>query len=432
VSDGRGRGRAQPRRDRQRGEAGRSGSRPGPVAVGPPRRVRTRAERIRAERGRRRRRIALGFAVSLLIVVVVTAVFVGSKLWHTVFGPQNDYTGSGKRDVVIQIHAGDSTTAIGETLQNHTVVRTVRAFVDAAHGNDAISSIQPGYYRMRTEIPAKSAVQRLTDPGNRVGKLVIPEGRQLDDTTDLKTNAATPGILTMISRATCVDLDGDRRCVSVADLKTAAEKAAPATLAVPAWAIESVTRMGADHRRLEGLIAPGTFNVNPSASPEKILETLISTSAVQYVKSGLLDTANAMNMSPYDVLVVASLVQREAKPQDFPKVARVIYNRLAEHRTLEFDSTVNYPLDRREVATSDADRAQSTPWNTYVSEGLPATPICSPGTDALNAAERPEPGDWLYFVTIDAQGTTLFTRDYQQHLANIELAKHNGVLDSAR
>ncbi|MGH3555386.1 MAG: endolytic transglycosylase MltG, partial [Mycobacterium sp.] len=53
-------------------------------------------------------------------------------------------------------------------------------------------------------------------------------------------------------------------------------------------------------------------------------------------------------------------------------------------------------------------------------------------TDTLSAAEHPEPGDWLYFVTIDAQGTTLFTRDYQEHLANIELAKHNGVLDSAR
>ena len=100
------------------------------------------------------------------------------------------------------------------------------------------------------------------------------------------------------------------------------------------------------------------------------------------------------------------------------------------HHTLEFDSTVNYPLDRREVATSDADRAQRTPWNTYVSQGLPATAICSPGVDALRAAEHPEPGDWLYFVTIDAQGTTLFTRDYKQHLANIELAKHNGVLDS--
>ena len=93
---------------------------------------------------------------------------------------------------------------------------------------------------------------------------------------------------------------------------------------------------------------------------------------------------------------------------------------------------MNYPLDRRRSLPPTATAANSTPWNTYADDGLPATPICSPGTDALKAAEHPEDGDWLYFVTIDPQGTTLFTRDYQQHLANIELAKRNGVLDSAR
>ena len=129
---------------------------------------------------------------------------------------------------------------------------------------------------------------------------------------------------------------------------------------------------------------------------------------------------------------MASLVQRESTPEDFSKVARVIYNRLAERRTLEFDSTVNYALDRIEIATTDGDRAQTTPWNTYERPGLPATPICSPGAPALLAAEQPEPGDWLYFVTIDMQGTTLFTREYEQHLANIEVARRNGVLDSAR
>jgi UPF0755 protein len=375
--------------------------------------------------------MALGFTVGLLIIVVLAAVFVGSRMWHS-FGPQNDYAGDGKKDLVIQVHSGDSTTAIGETLHNQDVVRTVKAFLEAAEGNQAISAIQPGYYRLRTEIPAASAVERLTDPKSRVGKLVIPEGQQLDDTTDVKTNATTPGIFTMISEASCVELDGDRHCVAASDLRTAAEKTPLAALSVPSWAVGPVTAMRDDHRRLEGLIAPGTLNVNPSGSPQSILGTLISASAQQYVKSGLLDTATAMNMSPYNVLVVASLVQREAKPQDFTKVARVIYNRLAEHRTLEFDSTVNYPLDRREVATTDADRGQVTPWNTYLSEGLPATPICSPGTDALKAAEHPADGDWLYFVTIDGQGTTLFTRDYHQHLANIELAKSNGVLDSAR
>jgi peptidoglycan lytic transglycosylase G len=403
-----------------------------PVAVGPPRRRMSRADRRREARVRRKRRFASGFALTLLIVVIVGAVFLGSRMWHTLFGGGNDYSGDGVNDVVIQIHDGDSTTAIGQTLEDHKVVATVKAFIQAAQGNSAISAIQPGFYKMRTEIPASNAVARLADPQSRVGKLVIPEGRQLDDIQDVKTNAITDGIFNLISRATCVDLDGDRHCVAVDDLKKAAGAADPAALSVPDWAMTAVRAQGNDHRRLEGLIAPGTWNIDPSASAQDILSTLIATSAAQYAQGGLLDTAKTMNMSPYQILIVGSLVQRESKPDDFAKVARVIYNRLHENRTLEFDSTVNYRLDRIEVATTDADRGQNTPWNTYIRPGLPATPICSPGQPALSAAEQPAPGDWLYFVTIDMQGTTLFTRDYQQHLANIELAKRNGVLDSAR
>lgn len=403
-----------------------------PVAVGPPRRGMSRAERVRAARNKRKRRLARGLSLALLIAVAVGAVFLGSKLWHSMSGTGSDYAGDGVADVVIQVHDGDSTTAIGETLADHKVVATVKSFVDAAQGNEAISAIQPGFYKVRTEIPAANAVERLTDPESRVGKLTIPEGRQLDDIADVKTNAVTAGVFSLISQASCVELDGEQRCVSVDDLRAAAGTAPPAALAVPEWAAGPVAAMGNDHRRLEGLIAPGTWNVDPAASAQDILTTLISASSTMYAQGGLLDTAAAMNMSPYQILTVASLVQRESKPQDFAKVARVIYNRLADHRKLEFDSTVNYSLDRQEVATTDADRAQVTPWNTYASEGLPQTPICSPGADALVAAEHPAPGDWLYFVTIDLQGTTLFTRDYDEHLANIELAQHNGVLDSAR
>ena len=423
MSDNRGRERVEPSWGRERAE---------PVAVGPPRRRRTRGERLREARGRRRRRLVSWLTVGMLIVVVIGVVFLGSKLRHTVFGTGGDFSGDGVTDVVIQVHDGDSTTAIGETLREHNVVATTAAFVDAADGNAEISSIQPGFYKVRTEIPASNAVERLADPQNRVGKLVIPEGRQLDDIRDVKTNAVTDGILSLISKATCVDLDGERSCVAPDALKESAATADPSSLSVPEWAVGPVNSMGRDHRRLEGLIAPGSWNINPSAQAQDILSTLIGASATQYAAGGLLDTAKAMNMSPYQILTVGSLVQREATPEDFAKVARVTYNRLAENRTLEFDSTVNYPLDRIEVATTDGDRGQHTPWNTYVRPGLPATPICSPGQPALAAAEKPEPGDWLYFVTVDMQGTTLFTRDYQRHLANIELAKRNGVLDSAR
>src|SRR5689334_8481603 len=186
-----------------------------PVAVGPPRRRMSRSDRIREARGKRKRRFTSGFALALLIVVLVGAVFLGSKMWHSLFGGGNDFTGNGVTDVVIQVHDGDSTTAIGQTLHDHKVVANVNTFVEAANGNAAISAIQPGFYKVRTEIPASNAVARLADPQNRVGKLVIPEGRQLDDVQDVKTNAVTEGIFSLISRATCVNLNGDRHCVAV-------------------------------------------------------------------------------------------------------------------------------------------------------------------------------------------------------------------------
>jgi UPF0755 protein len=384
---------------------------------------------MRAERVRRRRKNSRNVVLAVLIVVVIAAAFLFSRLWHDWFG---DYSGSGKADVVIQVHDGDSTRAIGRTLQDNKVVASAQKFVDEARDNPAISSIQPGYYQLRTEISAADAVRRLSDPQNRVGKLVIPEGRQLDDVQDVKTNAVTEGIFTLISRASCASLDGERRCMSVNELRQIAGTDSPSALNVPSWAEKQVQDMGGEHRRLEGLIAPGTFDINPAWTAQEILAKLIGDSATQYSQRGLGDSADGLAMSAYQTLIVASLVQRESKPADFAKVARVIYNRLQVHQKLEFDSTVNYSLDRQEVATTDVDRGRNTPWNTYLNEGLPKTPICSPGEQALAAAERPEPGDWLYFVTVDMQGTTLFTRDYQEHLANIELAKRNGVLDSAR
>ena len=401
-----------------------------PVAVGAPRHRMSRLERIRSRRNHTRRRAVAGAAVALLVAVVLAVVFLGAKIFHG--GSGGDYSGDGKDDIVVQVHDGDSTTQIGQTLRDENVVANVKSFVDASKDNAAIAAIQPGFYKMRTEMSASAAVQRLADPGTRVGKLVIPEGRQLDDVKAVGSDKTTDGIFTLIADASCVELNGQRKCVSAEDLRKVAEQADPTVLNVPDWAMKPVTALGKNHRRLEGLIAPGAWNVDPSGSAQQIVATLVAESTDHYVKGGLLDTAKAMNMSPYEILIVGSLVQREAKPNDFAKVARVIYNRLAAPQRLEFDSTVNYPLDRQEVATTDADRAQVTPWTTYASDGLPATPICSPGDEALAAAERPEAGDWLYFVTVDMDGTTLFTKDYQQHLANIELARRNGVLDSAR
>ena len=99
---------------------------------------------------------------------------------------------------------------------------------------------------------------------------------------------------------------------------------------------------------------------------------------------------------------------------------------------LQFDSTVNYDLPDQEVATTDEDRARVTAWNTYAMDGLPATPIASPSIEAIKAMENPADGTWLYFVTVDLDGRTVFNTTFEEHDAAIAEAINNGVLDSNR
>ncbi len=367
-----------------------------------------------------------------VLALAALAIVLGPKVKNMI-KPPTDYSGEGKQDVVVQVHEGDSGTVIAQTLKDQGVIANADVFLSAADGNSDFAAIQPGFYKLRTSIPSATAVQKLTDPASRIGKLVIPEGRQLDDIAAVGSGKVTEGIFTLIADASCVELNGEKKCLSAKELKAAASEGPLSSLNVPEWAAKGAAVMGQSHRRLEGLIAPGTWNIDPAATPKQVLATLVAESNDHYLKGGLLDTAKALNLSPYEVLIVGSLVQKEAQPADFAKVARVIYNRLnSEYDRLEFDSTVNYPLDRQEVATTDKDRHTETPWNTYAKAGLPATPICSPGDDALAAAERPDEGDWLYFVTINQDGTTLFTNDYQEHLANIEKAQSSGILNSGR
>lgn len=99
---------------------------------------------------------------------------------------------------------------------------------------------------------------------------------------------------------------------------------------------------------------------------------------------------------------------------------------------LEFDSTVNYGLDDVEVATTTEDRQRVTPWNTYASDGLPATPIAAPSDDAIAAMENPADGNWLFFVTVDKSGRTVFNDTFDAHQQSVQEALQSGILDSNR
>ena len=141
-----------------------------PVAVGPPRRVRSRAERLRAERGRRRKRRIRGFVVGFLIAVVLAVVFVGSKIMHGL-GSQNDYAGDGKKDLVVQVHSGDSTTAIAETLHKQDVIKTVNS-VPRGRGRQSGNFGDPARLLPTAHRnPGGLGGERLTDPEEPSGQV---------------------------------------------------------------------------------------------------------------------------------------------------------------------------------------------------------------------------------------------------------------------
>jgi len=375
----------------------------------------------RAGRGPGRR----GAVVLLAVGVLLVAVLGGAALLHRSLTAAPDFAGAGEGDVIVQVAEGDSTAAIGRTLEGAGVVASVQAFLRAAEQDDRILGVQPGSYQMRSRMSGAAAVERLLDPETRVGQLEIRGGVQLDDTS-APDGTVTPGVLTLISRATCATLDGAESCVSVDELRAAMAETDPAELGVPEWAREAVA--AADPvRRLEGLLVPGVYEVEPGRSAVEVLQGLLAVSTPRLEDSGLVEGAAATGYTPYEVLIISSLVEKEGITPDMPKVARVVYNRLGIDQRLELDSTVNYPLDLQALRTTAEDRGTPGPYNSYATAGLPPTPIAAPGRDAVAAALDPEPGPWFFFVRCQTDGTSCFAETFAEHTANVALARENGA-----
>ena len=333
----------------------------------------------------------------MLVAAVVVVALIGFGLMTVVRWATNkpDYTGSGHGRVTVQINAGDSVTQVGERLASAGVVRSAGAFVDAAGNDPAGGDIRPGTYRMRLQMSAANALDLLLDPASRIAsRVLIPEGLRVDQT------------LPILSQATRVQLKDLQALV-----------ARPAGLGLPAFA----------HGNAEGFLFPATYDIDPGSDATSVLVQMVRRFDQAETDTGLLQRANAVHLTPYQVLIVASIVQAEGRTQDFPKIARAILNRLDRGMRLQLNSTVNYVLRNNKLNLSLTDIAVRSPYNTYLVNGLPPGPIDSPGEDAINAVLAPAPGPWLYWVTVDpSTGLTRFTDSYAQFLQYKAELKANG------
>lgn len=297
----------------------------------------------------------------------------------------NDFEGSGEGEVSIVVERGQSLTAIGETLVSAGVVKTVEAFQAAAELEDSSNSIGPGRYSLRAGMSAEAALALMLDPASRAdSRLVLPEGLRLDQTVDIAAQASG------ISR---------KQFERVLDNSE--------ELPLPGWS----------ESKPEGFLFPATYDLAGDESAETILSNLVKRFNQASGDLDLENRAAALGYSPYEIVIIASLVQAEVVTGDFAKAAAVVYNRLEAGMPLQFDSTVSYSLGIQELELSAEQLKTESPFNTYQNKGLPPTPINSPGEAALEAALAPAKGKWLYFVSVNPDtGETKFAKTYEKFL----------------
>ena len=321
-------------------------------------------------------------AVAALLAVVL-AVFLGLR---SLGSSTNDFQGSGDGSVTVVVAPGDSLRQIGRTLAAAGVVSDEGAFVDAATADPRAQSIAPGTYTLHLHMSGEAAVSLMLDPSSRqVRRLVIPEGWRMDR------------IIAAAAKATGLSTDALKESLSRAG-----------TLGLPTYAEGSP----------EGFLFPATYEFQPVTKADDVVSAMLKRFDQAAADADLENAAKAIGRTPLEVLTVASILEIEAGPADYDKVARVIYNRLKAGMPLQLDSTVNYALGVSSLHLTADQLKTDSPYNTYLNKGLPPGPIDSPGDAAIAAALNPAPGSWLYFVTTDpTTKKTEFATSYADFLA---------------
>lgn len=356
--------------------------------------------RRQSRRGGNRRRNPI--IVALLVVIVVgiaaTAVYFG-KQFLSGFGTVPDYAGSGDKVVNVRINSGDSLSTIGSALEKSDVVKSAKSFTQAAKNNSEASSIQPGLYALKTKMSGKNALNLLLTPSARLTrKVTTPEGLTVAQT------------LAVIS---------EKAEVPLADLEAALKDVQ--NLGLPKWLPNTDVI-------LEGFLAPGTYEFDPDDTPLEMLQNMVANFQQQAGQIGFEDGAKALAQTPYAALIIASLIEREAKWDDERgKIARVIYNRLAVPMPLQIDAATAYGAGKsgKDLTVADLQNT-ANPYNLRVLPGLPPTPISNVGEASMKAAITPEPGPWLYYVVNSADGHHFFTNDPAAFNAAVTQCKANG------
>lgn len=286
-----------------------------------------------------------------------------------------DYTGSGGPEVTIVIEPGDDGAAVAQKMVDADIIKSFDAIYRDMLRTDFV--IYPGTYSFPSQIPGAKALELLIAGENRITlSTTIPEG--------YKVSQIVPKLVQDLGLR---EQDVDAAIAGIMER-------------LPDKALNA-----------EGYLFPATYVFDPGVTADQVISAMVDRTENALAKF------DVTLKSSFDIITLASLIQVEAGlPGDFFKVSRVFLNRLDLGMLLQSDATVSYGTGGTTVTTTDAQRADDNPYNTYLHPGLPGGPISNPGELAIEAALRPADGKWLYFVTVNLKtGETVFSNTLAEH-----------------
>ena len=352
-----------------------------------------------------------GVTRTVAIVVVASVLFLGSLGWWTV-GVLNP---SGEPGVAVNftVNEGDTISSVASRLHSADIISNATIFRWYVSTKGTIA-LTPGYYALKPKDNAGSIVEALsTPPAQTFISVTFPEGMTVAQMAQRLSEKMT--------------------FMKPEDFMAAANSPDTASELRPT-----------SQTSLEGLLFPDTYQISGDDTESRVVARLVSMMERVSRQVELTAGAKARGFSPYEILIIASLIEREAKvATDRSKIAQVIYNRLAKKMKLEIDASVKYGQDPT-MSWTDM-KATDTPYNTYINKGLPPTPIANPGKASIQAALAPfgsPPAsdqactglpagvkcEYLYYVLADEAGGHVFATTYEQHLLNVEKSKTAGLL----
>jgi UPF0755 protein len=377
----------------------------------------------RHRRGSRDKKSGAGRSGIAFLMAFLLLAVLGGGVWYGYdkvkgFFTAADYDGPGTDPVSVQIKKNSSLTEMGNVLVSADVVKSTKAFVEAADANPRGKNIQDGTYNLRKQMAAKDAVALMLDPKARITKgVTIPEGKTAKE------------VYALLAKATNLP---------VKDFEAAGKD--PEALGVPDFWFNRNDKQKVT-KSVEGFLFPDTYSLNGEGTAADHLKVMVEHFLTVTTEIDFVDTVEKeRKISPYEALTVASLAQAEAgNTDDLGKVARVAYNRVYGGNffcdCLEFDVGINYyyqltgkPTKSSKQMTDAELTNPKNPYRTHGKPGLTPTPINNPGKAALLGAAKPPVGGWLYFVAIDKQGHSAFATTLDQHNKNIKIAEKNGIL----